>query len=141
MKCSKVCTILVVIIVKITFVNSFFFYCLLYNHSFKTNPNTVTNLSKLFNYICSCVAFLIQLQVPEGQFAEGTGNPSGATCFAGTYTSKRGSSSCVDCPAGNYCPAIIETCWGRSPLIDPLTHEGFFARPTTGCETKNQMYG
>ena len=25
--------------------------CLLYNHSFKTNPNTVTNLSKLFNYI------------------------------------------------------------------------------------------
>ena len=31
--------------------SSFLFYCLLYNHSFKTNPNTVTNLSKLLNYI------------------------------------------------------------------------------------------
>ena len=53
LKCSKLCTILVVIIVKIIFIRSFLFCCLLYKHSFKTNPNTVTNLSKLFNYICS----------------------------------------------------------------------------------------
>ena len=32
---------LVVIIVKILFFYSFFFYCLLYNHSFQTNPNSV----------------------------------------------------------------------------------------------------
>ena len=51
-KCSKMCHyILVVIIVKIIFQSSFLFYCVLYNHSFKTNSNSVTNLSKLFNYI------------------------------------------------------------------------------------------
>ena len=43
-------TILVVIIVKIIFICSFLFQCLLYNHSFKTNLNNITNLSKLFNY-------------------------------------------------------------------------------------------
>ena len=38
--------------------SSFLFYCLLYNHSFKTNPNTVTNLSKLFQTtFAQCVAF------------------------------------------------------------------------------------
>ena len=49
----KLCTIVVVIIVKMIFMSSFFFYCLLCNHSFQTNPNSTTNLCKLFNYICS----------------------------------------------------------------------------------------
>ena len=49
--------ILVVIVVKIIFIHSFLFYCLLYNHSFKTNPNSVTNLSKLFNYIAPASLF------------------------------------------------------------------------------------
>ena len=57
LKFSKMCTILVVIIVKIIFIRPFLFSCLLYNHSFKTNPNTVTNLSKLYQLHCSCVAF------------------------------------------------------------------------------------
>ena len=57
-----------VIIVKVIFIRSFLFYCLLLNHSFPTNPNSVTNCLKLFlsittlqlyNYICSCVAILI----------------------------------------------------------------------------------
>ena len=48
----------VVIIVKFIFIRSFLFCCLLSNHSFQTNPNTVTNLSKLFNYTAQCVAFL-----------------------------------------------------------------------------------
>ena len=39
------------------FIHSFLFYCLLYNHSFQTNPNTVTNLSKLFNYIAPTSLF------------------------------------------------------------------------------------
>ena len=43
------CTILIVIIVKIISLRSFLFECVLYNHSFKTNPNSVTNLSKLYN--------------------------------------------------------------------------------------------
>ena len=47
----------VVIIVKIIFIRSILFYCLLDNHSFKTNPNTVTNLSKLFNYIAPASLF------------------------------------------------------------------------------------
>ena len=59
LKFSKLCTILVVIIVKIIFIRSILFYCLLYSHSFKTNPNTVTNLSKLFQLHCSCVAFYL----------------------------------------------------------------------------------
>ena len=46
----KCVTILVVIIVKIIFFRSFLFYCVLYNHSFKKNLNSITNLSKLFNY-------------------------------------------------------------------------------------------
>ena len=32
-----------VIIVKVIFISTFLFYCLLYNHSFPTNPNSVTN--------------------------------------------------------------------------------------------------
>ena len=31
----------VVIIVKVTFINSFLVYCLLFNHSFQTNPNSM----------------------------------------------------------------------------------------------------
>ena len=42
------CTILIVIIVKIISLRSFLFECVLYNHSFKPNPNTVTNFSKFF---------------------------------------------------------------------------------------------
>ena len=51
------CTILVVIIVKIIFIHLILFYCLLCSHSFKTDPNTVTNLSKLFNYIAPTSLF------------------------------------------------------------------------------------
>jgi len=48
-----------VIIVSIVFIGSFLFYCLLLNHSFQTNPNSITNCFKLtlsvttYNYICS----------------------------------------------------------------------------------------
>ena len=46
-----------VIIVRILFISSFLFYCLLCNHSFQTNPNRITNcfqlvsLLQLYNYI------------------------------------------------------------------------------------------
>jgi hypothetical protein len=36
-----------VIIVRIVFISSFLFYCLLCNYSFQTNPNSVTNCFKL----------------------------------------------------------------------------------------------
>ena len=49
-----------VIIVRVVFIRSFLFYCLLLNHSFPTNPNSITNCFKLIlsvynftNYICS----------------------------------------------------------------------------------------
>ena len=52
----------VVIIVKIIFISSFLFYCLLLNHSFQTNPNSMTNII-FFSVIsllhCSCVAIFI----------------------------------------------------------------------------------
>ena len=38
-----------VIIVRLTFISSFLFYCLLSNHSFPTNPHSITNLCKLFS--------------------------------------------------------------------------------------------
>ena len=38
-----------VIVVRIIFISSFLFYCLLLNHSFPTNPNSVTNCLKLFS--------------------------------------------------------------------------------------------
>ena len=41
------------IIVRIVFIRSFLFQCLLLNHSFQTNPNKITNCFKLF--------FLLQL--------------------------------------------------------------------------------
>ena len=52
-----------VIIDGIVFISSFLFYCLLFNHSFQTNPNKITNCLKLFSLYynlqlhCSCVAF------------------------------------------------------------------------------------
>ena len=49
-----------VIHVRIVFIGSFLFYCLLLNHSFPTNPNSITNCFQLIlsiynftNYICS----------------------------------------------------------------------------------------
>jgi len=36
--------------VKTIFIKSFFFYCLLLNHSFQTNPNSVTNCFQLFSF-------------------------------------------------------------------------------------------
>ena len=53
--------VVAVIIVRIVFISPFFFYCLLLNHSFQTNPNSVTNCFKTYslsiynftNYICS----------------------------------------------------------------------------------------
>ena len=40
-----------VILVRIIFISSFLFYCLLLNHSFPTNPNSVTNFFKLFSLL------------------------------------------------------------------------------------------
>ena len=54
-----------VIIVRMIFNGLFYFYYLLLNHSFQTNPNRITNCFKLFLSIttlqlhCSCVAILI----------------------------------------------------------------------------------
>ena len=39
-----------VIIVRVIFISSFFFYCLLLNHSFQTNPNSSTNYFELFSF-------------------------------------------------------------------------------------------
>jgi len=59
-------------IVGIFFISSFLFYCLLTNHSFQTNPNSITNCFKLFlsllqfyNYIApaSLFWFLKQLLI------------------------------------------------------------------------------
>jgi len=52
-----------VIIVRIIFISPFLFYCLLLNHSFPTNPNSVTDCFKLIlfllqlNYIAQCVRY------------------------------------------------------------------------------------
>ena len=52
-----------VIIVRIVFISSFLFYCLLSNHSFQTNPNRITNCFKLlslfttYNYIAPASLF------------------------------------------------------------------------------------
>ena len=40
-----------VIHVKIIFISSFLFYCLLLNHSFQTNPNKITNCFKLYSLL------------------------------------------------------------------------------------------
>ena len=58
-----------VILVRIVFTSSILFYCLLLNHSFPTNPNSITNCFTLFSHIttlqlhCSCVAILIFEQI------------------------------------------------------------------------------
>ena len=41
--------VVAVIHVRIVFISSFLFYCLLLNHSFSTNPNRITNWFKLFS--------------------------------------------------------------------------------------------
>ena len=52
-----------VIIVRIVFISSFLFYCLFSNHSFPTNPNSITNCFKLilsiatYNYIAPASLF------------------------------------------------------------------------------------
>ena len=52
-----------VIIVRIIFISLFLFYCLLLNHSFQTNPNSITNCFKLilsvttYNYIAPASLF------------------------------------------------------------------------------------
>ena len=52
-----------VIIIRILFISSFLFYCLLLNHSFSTNPNKITNcfqlfsLLQLYNYIAPASLF------------------------------------------------------------------------------------
>ena len=40
-----------VIVVEVIFISSFLFYCLLLNHSFPTNPNSITNCFKLFSLL------------------------------------------------------------------------------------------
>ena len=65
-------SIIVVIIVKIIFISSFLLCCLLYNHSFKTNPNSTTNLSKLFNYIAPASLFytIFQVRSSRGEYKD-----------------------------------------------------------------------
>ena len=47
-----------VIIVKVIFISSFLLYCLLLNHSFPTNPNSITNLFKTYSlYIIQYIFF------------------------------------------------------------------------------------
>jgi hypothetical protein len=46
-----------VIIVRIVFICLFLFYCFLCNHSFQIDPNSVTNLFKLYNYIAPASLF------------------------------------------------------------------------------------
>ena len=58
-------------IVRILFIGSFLFYCLLSNHIFPTNPNKITNCFKLFsllqfyNYICSCFPAILIFEQHE----------------------------------------------------------------------------
>ena len=40
-----------VIIVRVIFISSFLFYCLLFNHSFPTNPNKITNCFKTYSLL------------------------------------------------------------------------------------------
>ena len=58
-RCSAKCSL--VMIVRVIFIGSFLFYCLLLSHSFPTDPNKITNCFQLIlssnynfaNYICS----------------------------------------------------------------------------------------
>ena len=49
-----------VIIVRIVFISSFLFYCLLLNHSFSTNPNKITNCFKLFSLLQLTTTLLLR---------------------------------------------------------------------------------
>ena len=49
-----------VIIVRIVFISSFLFYCLLLNHSFPTNPNRITNCFKLFSLLQLTTTLLLR---------------------------------------------------------------------------------
>ena len=46
-KLFKSDAVVAVILVKVVFISSFLFYCLLLNHSFSTNPNRMTNCFQL----------------------------------------------------------------------------------------------
>ena len=57
-----------VIIDRVTFISSFLFYCLLFNHNFQTNSNKITNCFQLFSLyynlqttFAQCIAILIFL--------------------------------------------------------------------------------
>ena len=59
--------------------SSFLFYCLLLNHSFQTNPNSVTNcfklilsLLQLYNYICSCFPAILIFEQLHSQHLQAT---------------------------------------------------------------------
>ena len=60
------CNSIVVIVILIS-IRSFLFYYLLLNYTFQTNPNNVTNLSKLFNYIApaSLFGYIFRLKTKE----------------------------------------------------------------------------
>jgi len=49
-----------VIIVGIVFLNAFLFYCLLFIHSFQTNPNKITNCLKLFSLLQLTTTLLLR---------------------------------------------------------------------------------
>ena len=49
-----------VIHVRIVFIGSFLFYCLLLNHSFQTNPNRITNCLKLFSLLQLTTTLLLR---------------------------------------------------------------------------------
>ena len=60
-KCSKRRrSNLAVIIVRIIFIGSFLFYCLLLNHSFQTNPNSITNCFQLFSLLQLTTTLLLR---------------------------------------------------------------------------------
>ena len=49
------------IIVRIVFISSFLIYCLLLNHSFQTNPNSVTNCFKTFSLYLQLTTLQLQM--------------------------------------------------------------------------------
>ena len=64
--------ITVVIIVKIIFICSFFFQCVLLKHTFQTNPNSNTNCMIFFNYIASASLFFIHFFQTSSNIVVGT---------------------------------------------------------------------
>ena len=60
-------------------ISSFLFYCFLYNHSFKNNPNTVTNLSKLYQpTFAPCVRLFLIHFLQDARFSPDGRLPDGA---------------------------------------------------------------